>query len=137
VRARGGGGVEHWCNDLTPPDLTALPAGSADPHGQRSVECMDALRQFPILVTEFALEITPWDANRLRAAFRALPAAREDAARAGALSRDAAFGAFGHWYCARVRCDCPDAVLYEQVDDWLARALSRIPDTFSGPCPEP
>ncbi|MDB4930963.1 MAG: hypothetical protein JWM10_3447, partial [Myxococcaceae bacterium] len=135
-RTRDGGVVEQWCHDLTPPDLTALPAGSPDPHGRRSVACMDALRQFPVVVTEFPLEITPWDARRLRATFGALPAEREAAARADDPSREGSLGAFGQWFCARIRCDCPDDVRDQRVDDWFARALSRVPERFTGPCPE-
>lgn len=116
------------CDEISLPDMTALPAGAKDPYGKRDAACMTALASLPAIATDSTIEVKPWDAKRLREKLLYVTADRSNDA-----SRQGAIAAYGQWYCERVRCDCPDDVRYARVDDWLEQALGVVPDVL-GDC---
>jgi hypothetical protein len=123
------------CDDMAPPDPTALAPDAPDPSGVRDAACMARLRSFPAVAAEFALELGEWDEAAMRAELAAMPSAREAARTEGDRSREGAMTTYGSWYCEHVRCDCSDDVRYQGARDWFSKALSRVPSKMPANCP--
>ncbi len=123
------------CDYMMVPDTTRLAPGAADPHGRRDAACMAALLAAPAIAADFSLEIAPYDAVALRTRLAAVPGEQIAAAKAGKNALEGAFSSYGTWFCDQVRCGCPDDILFQRVDGWLAKALAEVPATLPLSCP--
>ncbi len=123
------------CDYLMVPDTTRLAPGAPDPHGRRDATCMAALLAAPAIAADFSLEIAPYDAAALRTRLATVPQEQIDAAKAGHNALEGAFSSYGTWFCDQVRCGCPDDILFQRVDGWLAKALAEVPATLPLSCP--
>jgi len=113
------------CDDLFPVEGSAAPATRpAD-----RAACQKELARFPLVATDFVLEIEPWRKEAGRTRLGAL--VREAQAGEGDLSRRNARAWFFAYACERLRCDCPPGVPpTDPTPAWMAQFVEGMPDSL-------
>lgn len=102
------------------------------PAGEGGAEDGGALEEAACIAADFPVEILPWDASALRARVAGLSAERKAAWEAKDYPLEGAITSYGYWFCDYVRCDC--APTWDRYGEWLAKAMTRVPDALPESC---